>query len=257
MKKNLKNKTNKKSNKNKSSKIKLKDSISHNLVFCICLVATVLFLIFPLFLRCCVIRNAVDFYFEPLTYQTYKSSFIEIIGSIIGTALTITTTLYIQKRIDNKKEQVEKIKEENDERRRIVIIFYDLKFAFEDIKTMCNSLKQTGFWREDDNNAGTYKSEQKIKIYIDDSWIRNVGSLHEIFDDNLIKQIYSIYGSICTIKNELNKDNFDEEQKQKVSQLIFNCFDEFDNDKLELKAEYKYVLEQLVIKGNINEDPKI
>lgn len=237
-----------KTNKQENKKIIINKSI----IFYITLGLTALFILSPLFLRFSIIKNIVAFFFEPLTYENYKSSFIETIGSIVGTILAITGTLFLQKKIDQKVEEEKKEKEEIDIRRRIIVIYYDLKLAFDDISVMYKLFIFSSFFVNNKPGEEFYKSASKIELYVDNNWIQNVASLHDVFDEELLEKIFLIYGDICSIKNGLKTDNYDEYQYFRMAELIGKYFNGMGNP--ELKSEYKDLLEKLRVEGKINEN---
>lgn len=154
MKKHPKSKTIKSTKPSTSECIKMKIKnffINKNVLFWISLALTILFVFSPLVLQIPILKYAVSYFFQALTSDTYKSSFIENIGSILGTVLTITGTLLIQKKIDERTEKEKLEKENNDVRRRIIIIYYDLKLAFEEIANIYNILVISAFIIKGDN----------------------------------------------------------------------------------------------------------
>lgn len=59
----------------------------------------------------------------------YKSTYVETIGSIIGTILAISGTLFLQEKIDKKTDEEKRINEENNMRYNIIVIYYDFKWG--------------------------------------------------------------------------------------------------------------------------------
>lgn len=238
-------------------KNKLKDFIlDKNVLFWISLILTVLFVISPLILQIPQLKHIASVYFKALTSESYKSSFMESIGSILGIALTITGTLFIQKKIDERTEKEKKKKETNDVRYRIIVIYYDLKLAFKDIGELYNCFVAMVFLTEGDKAKNFYDVASKYDFYIDEGWIRNVASLHDVFDENLLEQIFLIYGDICSIRTGLKSNNFDEYQVLRVATLIDRYFNGVVNGEAKLKSEYIEILEQLKTAGKIIEDGK-
>lgn len=236
-------------------KLKFKDFIlDKNGLFWISLILTILFVISPLFLQLPQIKHIVSLFFRALTLESYKSSFMESIGNILGIALTITGTLFIQKKIDERAEKEKREKEANDVRYRIIVIYYDLKLAFKDIGKMYNYLVAAAFLTEGDKAKNFYEVASKHELYIDDGWIRNVASLHDVFDEDLLEQIFLIYGDICSIKTGLKTNNYDEYQVLRVATLISSYFNGVENGEAILISKFIKILEQLKTAGKIIEN---
>lgn len=244
-----------KSNIIEKTKLKFKNFIlDKNGLFWISLILTLLFVISPLILQIPQIKHIVSLFFRSLTEESYKSSFMESIGSILGIALTITGTLFIQKKIDGRAEKENREKEDSDVRYRIIVIYYDLKLAFKDIGKMYNYLVASVFLTEGDKAKNFYEVASKHELYIDDGWIRNVASLHDVFDEKLLEQIFLIYGDICSIRSGLKANNYDEYQVLRVATLISSYFNGVENGEAKLISQYIEILEQLKNAGKIIEN---
>ena len=251
-------KTNNQPNIIEKTKLKFKDFIlNKNGLFWISLSLTILFVFSPLILKIPQIKYAVSIFFGALTAETYKSSFMESIGSVLGTALTITATLFIQKKLDKRAEKENKEKEANDVRRRIIIIYYDLELAFKEIANVYNILIVSAFLTEGDKSKNFYDVASKYDLYIDDKWIRNVASLHDVFDKKMLEQIFVIYGDICSINNGLKADNHDEYQTARIVSLLSKYYNSIENGEPQLKSKYKDILEYLKVVGKITENNDI
>lgn len=245
-------KTNNKPNIIEKTKLKFKDFIiDKNGLFWIALILTALSVISPLILQIPQIKHIDSFFFRALTAESYKSSFVESIGSILGIALTITGTLFIQKKIDEMAEKEKREKEANDVKYRIIVIYYDLKLAFEDIETIYNIMMFSAFSTEEDRDIVFYDAASKYNLYIDEGWIRNVASLHNVLDKKLLEQVFLIYGDICSINTALKSKEHDKYQTARIVGLMGRYI---GNGKTPLKAEYVDILEQLRIAGGITEN---
>lgn len=248
-------KANNKPNIIEKIKLKFNDFIlDKNGLFWISLILTILFVISPLALQIPQIKHIASLFFRALTAESYKSSFLESIGSILGIALTITGTLFIQKKTDERAEKKKREKEAEDVRYRIIVIYYDLKLAFKDIGKMYNYLVAAAFLTEGNKAENFYEVASKHELYIDDGWIRNVASLHDVFDEDLLEQIFLIYGDICSIITGLKSNNYDEYQVLRVATLISSFFNGVEKGEAKLTSKYIKILEQLKTAGKIIEN---
>ena len=85
-----------------------------------------LFLVIPLFLRINWVYDSLSWFLQPLRKSEYKSSYIEIIGAILGTFLAVTGTLWTQRKIDS-------VMEQKEIQKRALIVYYVFCFAFNDL----------------------------------------------------------------------------------------------------------------------------
>lgn len=226
-----------------------------NLIFWIVFVFAILFVFSPLFLRVPFVKHFLLWFLTPLKDSNYKSSYIETVGAIIGTILAITGTLLLQGMID-KKEKIEKEEQKQKEvKYKVVIIYYDLKLALLDIAKIYNLLVISAFLVDEKNKIDEfYDSASEIEIYIDENWIRNVASLYEEFDENLLEKIFLIYGDICSIRSGLKLNSKSNYQISRLVSLISQFFNGVYEGKPELRKKYVDILESLKEKGNIKED---
>lgn len=226
-----------------------------NMIFWIVLVFAILFVFSPLFLRISFVEHFLLWFLKPLKDRDYKSSYIETVGAIIGTILAITGTLLLQGMID-KKEKLEKEEQKQKEiQYKIVIIYYDLKLALLDIAKIYNLLVLSAFLVDEKNKVDEfYDSASKIEIYIDENWIRNVASLYEEFDEDVLEKIFLIYGDICSIRSGLKSNNKSDYQISRLVSLISQFFNGVYEGEPELRKKYIDILDFLKTKGNIKED---
>ena len=99
-----------------------------------------------------------------------------------------------------------------------------------------------------------YDSASKIEIYIDENWIRNVASLYEEFDEDVLEKIFLIYGDICSIRSGLKSNNKSDYQISRLVSLISQFFNGVYEGEPELRKKYIDILDFLKTKGNIKED---
>lgn len=242
-------------NNTKNTKKAYKIVKNTNLIFYITFALAIIFVLSPLILRIPFIKNTVDLFFDSLMYSDYKSSFLETIGSILGTVLAITGTLLLQKKIDEKSEEEKRVKENNDIRFSIIVIYYDLKLALNDISTMHKIAWLLACTSEENNFKTFYECARTINLYIDDDWIRNVASLHHILDEDFLEDIFLLYGEICTIRNTLESNIYDEKKTLMACKLIckYYSFSNFGSENPVLNNKYKEMLDKLKSIGKIEE----
>lgn len=185
-----------------------------NILFMISVCVVILFLGSPILLRIRAINYLVTFVLSPLKEQGYKSSYIETVGGMLGTFLAVTGALWTQRRIDLNNER-------NAVKKAAVIVYYDFKFAFEDIFAFERSYAciKPGTKNQYDDRQYFIEYSRKIELYIDSNWIHNVAELCGALPDDDIKQIYKIYGDLETIKSAFEKD--DEDIDTKLAHSIF------------------------------------
>ena len=224
-----------------------------NIVFVLVLLMTILFLMSPIVLRIPFVKESVSWCLSVLGKNEYKSSYIEAVGGLIGTAAAITGTLFLQGMIDQKTDKENKVKEENDIRYRIIVVYYDLKLAFEELSKIYRLLVVSAFLVEENKIQTFYDSATKIELYIDDNWIRNVASLHGVLGENILEKIFRVYGDISSVRNGLRTGDRGEYQTARIISLMNQFFIEIDGQKTKLNNEYEELLKTLREKGNIEE----
>lgn len=193
----------------------MKNFIKENKLFVIAIIVTLIFVLSPLWLRCDVLHRGVAWMLNGLNDDGFKTSYIETTGAILGTFLAITGALWTQRKIDSQKEALE-IKE------AATIVFFDFKFAFEDIFKFEQAYSCIKPGSKNQYNDVKYfnKCRRGIKIYIDSDWIHNVAKLGRVLTREQIRQIYNIYGKLETIKIAFEKE--DEEIDVKFAHSIYH-----------------------------------
>lgn len=198
---------------------KIMEFIGQNKLFALSIFAVLIFLSSPCWLRIDLFCNIISNMLCPLKLEGYKSSYIEMVGAILGTFLAVTGALWTQKQAEEKEE------------RRIIketatIVYYDFKFAFDDLFKFENAYAciQPGAENGYDDLEYFIRYKKGIKIYIDSGWISNVAKLCNILSAEELKQIYTIYGSLETIKIVFAKKDEDIDCKSacEIYRLIHN-----------------------------------
>lgn len=181
----------------------IKEWIIDNLLFLVIGMISILFITSPIWMNFEYLARIVSIFLLPLKKDGYKSSYIETMGALLGTFLAVSGALWTQRRIDSKKEK-EKVRE------RTLIIYYDFKLVFDDVKKLMSeyqynaSVKGNSFITSQDREF--FKEYSKdFKVHIDQDWITHVASVSKLFTNEEIKKIYEIYGDFTTIKKIYDK----------------------------------------------------
>lgn len=222
-----------------------------DLLFRIVFSISILFILSPILLRTTCFKNIVQWLMEPLGNGEYKRSYMETVGTSIGTVLTIAATLMLQNKIDKKTEAEKIIIHQKEIEDKIVIVYYDFKLAFEDIARIYKLLFIAAFLVDKNKINTFYDSIKGIELYVDERWIRNVASLHEVLEDEMTEEIFLIYGDICSIKNGLKSNDRSDFQALRLSNIVSKFYDGYDEDIPKLKKKYQEILNLLREKGNI------
>lgn len=166
----------------------IKEWIIDNLLFLVIGMISILFITSPIWMNFEYLARIVSIFLLPLKKDGYKSSYIETMGALLGTFLAVSGALWTQRRIDSKKEK-EKVRE------RTLIIYYDFKFVFDDVKNLMSkyqynaSVKGNNFITSQDREF--FKEYSKgLKVHIDQDWITHVASVSKLFTNEEIKKIY-------------------------------------------------------------------
>lgn len=166
----------------------IKEWIIDNLFFLVIGMISILFITSPIWMNFEYLARIVSIFLLPLKKDGYKSSYVETMGALLGTFLAVSGALWTQRRIDSKKEK-EKVRE------RTLIIYYDFKFVFDDVKNLMSeyqynaSVKGNSFITSQDREF--FKEYSKgLKVHIDQDWITHVASVSKLFTNEEIKKIY-------------------------------------------------------------------
>ncbi len=220
--------------KKRSAFKEVKNYLEGSKIFWVSVIIACIFVISPLLLRNNSISITASKIFEPLKLEGYKSSYIETVGSLLGTFLAITGALWTQRKEEKRKEKQE-IKE------AATIIYYEFKTALEDIFSLVSTYEeekekqlldlnnkiqdmQTKLAKENNrnyineirektrqveeikNNKNLLSPYNYIEIYIHENWICNAAKLNTMLSDAELKQIYELYGKILLCRSYLDNN---------------------------------------------------
>ena len=176
-------------------------NLANNVLFFLATFFSVLFLAIPIILKFPCVYNLVTSFLSAM--GTYKASYFEACGAMMGTFLAVTSAIWIQNRSEAKQRNdvikkcativyfdIDKFYKENDVFSSRVI---DLQIALEQRKkSKAIVLMEFEQWR------------QYASIHIDSEWIATVAELGIVLDKQTIDEIYGFYGKIEYIKNKLD-----------------------------------------------------
>ena len=107
-----------------------------------------------------------------------------------------------------------------------MIIYYDFKFAFDDIvKIMDSFLRKEPTITNVLVDIDRYKKlKKKYKFYIDNDWVHNVAKLSPVLSNDEIQMIYELYGELSTIQKVFNTsiNEISEDEDKAAYSIMFN-----------------------------------
>lgn len=166
-------------------------------LICLCYIA------FPKLLESEWFYNLVDRIFSGLKYSVYKSTFAENFGALLGSAIAIIGALWTEHHIAQEKEKKAAIENAR-------VIYYDFKFAFDEVKEKLQQFFDTqritvdSFNEAKFNELDPYLSFVSYRILIDGDWNRNVSRMSDYFTSSEIEDIYYVYGEINALNIALS-----------------------------------------------------
>ncbi len=224
--------------------------ISFNKVFsvtCILVLLVVLLFIFsPLLLNCRFIYETISSFMGPLEISEYKSSYIESLGSLLGTFLAVLAALLTQKLF-------EKSADIKAAKTSVTIVYFDFKFAFKQLLDMFNEYEDSKERKKNkllDEDLYWYKElKKRFTLSIDKNWIKNVAKLSSFLSENEIQAIYTIYGDLESVLTAFKNDLTEEEMNNMVGLFCLKYFNKIKSTKLDnIEKNLKLETQQLMYK---------
>lgn len=169
--------------------------------FIIICTITLLFIGSPLLIRIPFVYKVIRGFLSVFKSSNYKSTYIEAIGSVLGTFLAITGAIWTQSIFDTqeKKAQTEK---------NALIMYYDFKFALksiEDIMKVIYPMAKCNVLPGDETIVDLFRAEKrKHRIYIDSNWRQLVTSLRDDLTVDEIREAQIIYSKLSMICMSFN-----------------------------------------------------
>ncbi len=168
-----------------------------NLIFALIILIVILVLI-PLFLKCPFVKYIISGYLGALGVPEYKTAFVEVLFSFLGSFLAIYGALWTQRQIDTKKDK-------DDVKKNALIVYYDLKLGFQDLSRI-----HTEIWNKSN-------LDNKRQLYFSRNWIENVAVIP--LSDESIQKLYETYGDLHTFK-QLLSDGISGKNNPEYNRLI-------------------------------------
>lgn len=162
-------------------------------IFCASCIICLCYFAIPKLLEANFFYGLIDRMFEGLRYAEYKSTFAESIGALLGTATAIIGALWTQ-------HYFEREEEKKNDLTIARIIYYDLRFAFNEIRGKIHIFAFSCGINFDEISYKTLYSNcafryfHGYRVYFDNQWIHTVAKLPESFSRVDIDTIYHIYG---------------------------------------------------------------
>lgn len=165
-----------------------------------CLITT-LFLFSPLLLRVSIVHTAISHFLNIFGNSTYKSTYIETVGSILGTFLAITGALWTQS-IFTKYEAKREIE------KNALTIYYDLKTTTKhvlDIMNVVYPIAKRNTLPENERIINLfYREKEEHLFFFDSSWKQLIENIHMYLTGEEIWQAQTLYGKLSMINACLN-----------------------------------------------------
>lgn len=203
-----------------------------NNLFVLSIVSCILFVSMPYFLTFDTCANWLSDFLSELKIVEYKSTYIETIGSFLGSFLAITGALWLENRMKRDREK-------SDDSINARIAYYNLEIAFKQVRKIL--IDSNGHKRniasvdKFKNFEKFHKLIQDFAIFTDDDWMRNVASLPESCINAFEREhVYLLYNYICRIKVALEK-----------CPEVFNA-----NKTIQYESAYKIMYDFLFIAPN-------
>lgn len=180
---------------------KLKNWNWNSLFFVISIIASVLFLAIPLFLKCPIISKYSRIFLSSL--GEYKASYFEACGAMIGGFLAVTSAIWAQRRSE--------IKQNNELLKKYAtIVYFDIKKFYEEndvfASRVIESLEKCTNNHSHDRVLRTYTHfKEYVSIHLDPNWISSVAELGSVLEKTMIDEIYRFYGNAEYVKYKVEK----------------------------------------------------
>ncbi len=188
-----------------------------NAVITVIIVWIATLIIIPLLLKLPCIRQMVLYLLSFTNNADYKIAYVEFWGTIVGSFIAIWGALFVQRKIDEKAEL-------SNRRKYACIIYYDLHFAFKDLKDIFDETKQNYGLKEINNQTDAEKFCKVAlgrKIYLNPTWIADVAQLNDVLSPTEIRMVYKYYGKLVDIDRALQSGDSENIRKIFVKDICW------------------------------------
>lgn len=230
----------------KKSKYHLKNIIL--LYFLMVCTIILIYIFIPLLIRIPIIYRGISLFLGIFNDTEYKSIYIGTLGTILGTFLAITGTLLTQKIMTEYGKKIES-------KKYATIIYYDLKFATDNIYNILNCFSVRTNRETLSNNQEDIIIFRNIKreypISINSEWLSLVANLQEELEPIEVKRIHDLYTKLTIISNSfyLNDNSVSIKEEQNIYSLMWSLYNKpKENDKCiksQLKVDYINILAKI------------
>ena len=167
-------------------------------------------IVIPVVINLCVINNGC---YSKASEDGWASFFGSYLGGVIGGGATLIAVLVTISYNRQEMDRRDKKERDNQIRKSAIIVYYDFKFAFDNIIRFLNAYEDKKMRSDSSYNMVDFIDEEFTRKYLDQlyfykDWIENVAELIECksFSYNDIKSLYENYGLLLTTK-KLVEDN--------------------------------------------------
>lgn len=165
-------------------------------------------IVIPYILQIEFIRNIISHWLSFSNNPDYKIAYIQLIGSIIGTFLSVYGALYIQK-------EQQRMEEKKKKRECAQNIYTELNTCFSELQSIFRETKLIHKISkvEKDNIEKFCDTAIGRKLSMSGRWVENLAGAGDTFSDIDVYQIYKFYYKLQVIQEALQTKNREEIQK--------------------------------------------
>lgn len=215
----------------------MKKTNNNNYLFRFSLIFIICIVIFPLITKIPFVKEFLRYLLSFTGNSEYKTAYIELLGTIVGSFIAIFGALWTQRKIDEKKAL-------NQKKMHARIIYYDFELAFKDLKRIFFEteleLKRTQKTSVEDERKTFCQIACGRKLYLNQNWITDVAQLANTIPDHYIEKIYKTYGYLEDIDLAMQSEDW-----EKISDIYVSRICQFIDSKNELYGNHKIVLKVL------------
>ncbi len=162
---------------------------------------------FPLFLRIGWIRNIISCWLSFSDNADYKIIYVQLVGGIIGTFISVYGALFIQREQQRRDEEKKK-------KECVRNIYTELRTC---LSELCSMFRETKLFYglrtiEKEDIDKFCAVAEKRKLSLSDKWIENLAGAGDLFCEFEINMIYKYYFKLTAIQQAFETKNIDKIQ---------------------------------------------